>query len=180
MRHLIFCSGLVTLGVVFLHFSAAAQTTDTTSVPMRLVEGSPLSCKSLLNSNGPYDFVVDTGSNITARAKSAPFPTLDSHQAKSSLFTLRRVLAHQRRKRPPRASALVELTVLRVEIDALESEQLRHKPSTSFCAFSGKTSSSTSTFFSIMRGKHSFLIEPRVWPNLSMGNNCLFPAYRQL
>ena len=121
MRHLIFCSGLVTLGVVFLHFSAAAQTTDTTSVPMRLVEGLPV-VQVTLNGNGPYDFVVDTGSNIT-RVQSQLLSQLSIPPGQELVVHTTTGLTHQRRT-TAESIGVGGLTVLRVEIDALESEQL--------------------------------------------------------
>ena len=121
MRHLIFCSGLVTLGVVFLHFSAAAQTTDTTSVPMRLVEGLPV-VQVTLNGNGPYDFVVDTGSNIT-RVQSQLLAQLSISPGQELVVHTTTGLTHQRRT-TAESIGVGGLTVLRVEIDALESEQL--------------------------------------------------------
>jgi hypothetical protein len=65
MRYLTFCSGFITVGIFFFHFSAAAQTADTTSVPIRIVDGAPV-VQVTLNGKGPYDFILDTGSNYSA------------------------------------------------------------------------------------------------------------------
>jgi hypothetical protein len=65
MRYLTFCSGFITVGIFFFHFSAAAQTADATSVPIRMVDGTPV-VQVTLNGKGPYDFFLDTGSNCTA------------------------------------------------------------------------------------------------------------------
>jgi len=65
MRSLTFCSAFVTVGIFFFHFSAAAQTADTTTVPIRMVDGTPV-VQVRLNGKGPYDFILDTGSNCTA------------------------------------------------------------------------------------------------------------------
>jgi hypothetical protein len=65
MRSLTFCSGFITVGIFFFHFSAAAQTADTTSVPVRMVNGNPI-VQVMLNGHGPYDFMLDTGANYSA------------------------------------------------------------------------------------------------------------------
>jgi hypothetical protein len=65
MRFLTFCSAFITVGIFFSHFAAAAQTADTTSVPIRMVDGTPF-VQVRLNGKGPYDFILDTGSNCTA------------------------------------------------------------------------------------------------------------------
>lgn len=65
MRYLTFCSGFITVGIFFFHFSAAAQTADTTSVPIRIVDGAPV-VQVTLNGKGPYDFLLDTGANYSA------------------------------------------------------------------------------------------------------------------
>jgi Aspartyl protease len=65
MRFLTFCSAFITVGIFFFHFAAAAQTADTTSVPIRMVDGTPV-VQVRLNGKGPYDFILDTGSNRTA------------------------------------------------------------------------------------------------------------------
>jgi hypothetical protein len=65
MRSLTFCSAFIPVGIFFFHFSAEAQTADTTSVPIRMVDGTPV-VQVTLNGKGPYDFILDTGSNYTA------------------------------------------------------------------------------------------------------------------
>jgi len=65
MRYLTFCSGFIAIGIFFFHLSAAAQTADTTSVPIRMVDGAPV-VQVMLNGKGPYDFLLDTGSNYSA------------------------------------------------------------------------------------------------------------------
>jgi predicted aspartyl protease len=65
MRYLTFCSGFITVGIFFFHLSAAAQTADTISVPIRMVDGAPV-VQVTLNGKGPYDFLLDTGSNYSA------------------------------------------------------------------------------------------------------------------
>src|ERR1700759_120273 len=65
MRYLTFCSGFITVGIFFLHLSAAAQTADTTAVPIRMVGGVPV-VQVTLNGKGPYDFILDTGANYSA------------------------------------------------------------------------------------------------------------------
>jgi predicted aspartyl protease len=64
MRSFTFCTGFITVGIFFFHFSAAAQTADTTSVPIRMVDGAPV-VQVTLNGKGPYDFLLDTGANIS-------------------------------------------------------------------------------------------------------------------
>jgi gag-polyprotein putative aspartyl protease len=120
MRHLIFCSGLVTLGVVFLHFSAVAQTTDTTSVPIRLVDGLPV-VQVTLNGKGPYGFVLDTGTNMTY--------VQSQLLAQLSIPLGEQVAVHtvtgmsQRRKTTVESIGVGGLTVLQIEVDALDSDQ---------------------------------------------------------
>src|SRR5271167_757988 len=65
MRDLTFCSGFITIGIFFFHLSAAAQTADATSVPIRMVDGAPV-VQVMLNGKGPYNFLIDTGSNYSA------------------------------------------------------------------------------------------------------------------
>ena len=65
MRYLTFCSGFITVGIFFFHLYTAAQTADTTSVPIRMVDGAPV-VQVTLNGKGPYDFLLDTGSNYSA------------------------------------------------------------------------------------------------------------------
>jgi predicted aspartyl protease len=65
MRFLTFCSAFIPVGIFFFHFSAAAQTADTTSVPIRMVDGTPV-VQVTLNGKGTYDFILDTGFNYTA------------------------------------------------------------------------------------------------------------------
>jgi hypothetical protein len=120
MRHLIFCSCFVTLGVVFLHFSAAAQTTDKTSVPIRLMDGLPV-VQVTLNGKGPYDFVLDTGSNITY--------VQSQLLAELSIPLGEQIVVHtvtgisQRRRTTVESIGVGGLTVLQIDVDAIDSGQ---------------------------------------------------------
>lgn len=121
MRHLIFCSSFVTLGLAFLHFAAAAQTTDTTSVPLRLVGGLPV-VPVMLNGKGPYDFILDTGTNITY--------VQSQLLAQLSIPLGEEVLIHtatgisRPRKTTAESIGVGGLTVLQIEVDALDPSQL--------------------------------------------------------
>ena len=122
MRHLIFCSGFVTLGVVFLHFSAAsAQTTETTSVPIRAVDRLPV-VQVMLNGKGPYDFVLDTGTNIT-RVQSQLLTQLSIPLGEEVVVHTTTGVTRQRRT-TAESIGVGGLTVLQIKIDALESDQL--------------------------------------------------------
>lgn len=121
MRHLIFCLGLITLGIVFLHFSAVAQTTDTTSVPMRFVDGLPV-IQVTLNGKGPYDFLLDTGTNITY-VTSQLLTQLSIPLGEEVVIHTATGISHQR-KTTVESIGVGGLTVLQIEADVLDPGQL--------------------------------------------------------
>ena len=121
MRHLIFCSCFATLGVVFLNFSAAAQTTDTASVPIRLMDGLPV-VQVTLNSKGPYDFILDTGANITY-VQSQLLAQLSVPLGEQVIIHTATGISY-RRKTTVESIGIGGLTVLQVEVDALDQGQL--------------------------------------------------------
>ena len=121
MRHLIFCSDLVTMGIVFLHLSAAAQTTDTASVPIRLMDGLPV-VQVTLNGKGPYDFVLDTGTNITY-VQSQLLAQLSVPLGEQFIIHTATGISY-RRKTTVESIGIGGLTVLQVEVDALDQGQL--------------------------------------------------------
>jgi gag-polyprotein putative aspartyl protease len=121
MRRLIFCSGFVTLGLVFLHSSAAAQTTETTSVPMRLVDGLPV-VQVTLNGKGPYDFILDTGTNIT-HVQSQLLAQLSIPLGEQIVIRTAKGISHWR-KTTVESIGIGGLTVLQIEVDALDPGQL--------------------------------------------------------